>query len=59
MKIRDIKGSFIEVTDLDQAIKQAKDFKDMKHEDESFAEFDKKQQAYWTDMYNKLIALKT
>ena len=47
-------GFEIEVTDLKEAIKIAKRNTGYSHEDKSFSEFDKRQKAYWTDMFNKL-----
>jgi major membrane immunogen (membrane-anchored lipoprotein) len=29
-----------------------------KHEDKSFSDFDKRQNAYWTDIHDKLTAIK-
>ncbi|MCT1531746.1 MULTISPECIES: hypothetical protein [Sphingobacterium] len=58
MKVTDLNGCSIEVTDLDEAIKISKRFTGYRHEDESFSEFDKRQNAYWTDMFNKLTAKK-
>ena len=59
MKITDINGCQIEVTDLKEAIKIATRHKEYRHEDNSFSEFDKAQKAYWSDMYEKLRAVKT
>lgn len=56
MKITDINGCEITVTDLDQAIEKAEYFKDCEHIPP--VPSDKERQAYWRDMYNKLIALK-
>ncbi|RUT67700.1 hypothetical protein D0817_25045 [Flavobacterium cupreum] len=58
MKITDINGCQIEVIDLREAILIAKRFSKYRHEDKSFSEFDKRQNAYWTDMYEKLTAIK-
>ena len=58
IKIEDLHGKGIEITDLEKAIKQAKTFKGYSHQDKSFAEFDKRQKAYWTDIYKKLLILK-
>lgn len=58
MTIRDLHGNNIEVTNLEKAIEQAENLKDYEHEDTSFADFDARQKAYWTDMYNKLLKLK-
>jgi len=56
MKITDLNGQEITVTDLKAAIVQAKMFKAYRHEPpEPIA--DNRQQVYWTDIYNKLIAL--
>ncbi|WP_444660028.1 hypothetical protein [Flavobacterium columnare] len=58
MKVTDLNGCSIEVTDLKEAIKIAKRYTMYKHEDKSFSEFDKRQKAYWTDMYEKLRVIK-
>lgn len=46
MKIKDLHGKSVEVTELDKAIMQAENFKSYTHEDENFAEFDKIQNLY-------------
>ncbi|KQB98917.1 MULTISPECIES: hypothetical protein [Bacteroidota] len=58
MKIIDLNGFQIEVTDLDEAIRITADYKEYHHEDKRFSEFDKRQKAYWRDMYEKLTAIK-
>lgn len=58
MKITDLHGCEIEVTDLKEAIKIAKRNTGYSHEDKSFSEFDKRQKAYWTDIHEKLTAIK-
>ena len=58
MYITDINGCSIEVTDLDEAIRITAECKEYRHRDKSFSEFDKRQKAYWTDMYEKLTAIK-
>ena len=58
MKITDLNGCEIEVTDLKEAIKIAKRNTGYSHEDKSFSEFDKRQKAYWTDIHEKLAAIK-
>ena len=58
MKITDLNGCLIEVTDLDEAIQISSDYKQYKHEDKSFSDFDKRQKAYWTDIHEKLTAIK-
>ncbi|MCT3744651.1 3-isopropylmalate dehydratase [Elizabethkingia anophelis] len=56
MKIRDKKGNWIEVTDLNKAIQQTGWFKEYQHSPPT--ESDKERQAYWADMHEKLKALK-
>lgn len=58
MKVTDLNGCQIEVTDLDEAIQITAEYKEYRHKDKSFSEFDKRQKAYWTDMYEKLTAIK-
>lgn len=57
MKITDLKGLKIEVTDLDKAIEQAEYFKDLYHVPP--VESDKERQVYWRDIYQKLLQLKS
>ena len=58
MKITDINGCQIEVTDLKEAIKIARRYKEYRHEDSNFSELKKKKKTYWSDMYEKLRAIK-
>ncbi|MVZ63782.1 hypothetical protein GQF63_17295 [Sphingobacterium humi] len=58
MYITDLNGFLIEVTDLDEAIRITANYKEHRHKNKRFSEFDKRQKAYWTDMYEKLTALK-
>ena len=58
MKITDLNGYEIEVTDLKEAICIAKRNTGYSHEDKSFSDFDKRQNAYWTDIHKKLTAIK-
>lgn len=58
MKVTDLNGCPIVITDLDQAIQIAQDYKEYKHEDKSFSEFDQRQKVYWQDMHEKLKAIK-
>lgn len=58
MEVTDLNGCSIEVTDLNEAISITKRYKKYRHEDKSYSDFDKKQNAYWTDMYEKLITKK-
>lgn len=57
MKIRDKNGQWIEVTDLKKAIRQAGWYKEYQHNPPTKS--DRERQEYWTDMYEKLKALKT
>lgn len=54
MKITDLNGCLIEITNLKEAIEIARQYKEYRHEDKSFSEFDKRQKAYWVDMHEKL-----
>lgn len=58
MNFTDLNGYPIEVTDLNEAIRIAARYKEYRHKDKSFSDFDERQKAYWTDMYEKLVALK-
>ena len=58
MKLTDLNGCEIEVTDLKEAIRITKRYTRYKHEDKSFSDFDKRQNAYWTDIHDKLTAIK-
>jgi hypothetical protein len=46
------------VTDLELAIMQADDYRHYKHADPSFRLLDEGLQAYWEDVYQKLLRLK-
>ena len=58
MKVTDLNGCEIEITNLKEAIKIAKRNTGYSHEDKSFSEFDKRQKAYWVDIHEKLTAIK-
>lgn len=58
MKVRDLNGCQIEVTNLDEAIKITAEYKEYEHVNKGFSELDKKLNSYWTDLYNKLSLLK-
>ncbi|MGN7706882.1 hypothetical protein [Chryseobacterium sp. 22543] len=58
MTITDLNGHSIEVTNLTKAINQAKTFKGFQHKDKIFSDFDKRNKAYWTDIYNKLMEIR-
>ncbi len=55
MKIRDKNGRWIEVTDLKKAIRQAGWYKEYQHDPP--VKSDMERQAYWGDIYRKLLAL--
>ena len=58
MKVTDLNGYQIEVTDLKEAIRITKRYTKYRHEDKRYTDFDERQNAYWTDMYEKLTAIK-
>lgn len=55
--IKDLDGRQIEVTCLEQAIDQAEYFMDAHHVPP--LQSDKERQAYWRDVYEKLLQLKS
>jgi len=55
--ITDLNGLQIKVTDLNEAIKEAEYFKDAHHVPP--VKSDKERQAYWQDVYQKLLQLKS
>ena len=58
MKIIDLHGYPIEITDLNEAIRVTKQYSQYKHEDKTYTDFDRCKKAYWTDMHEKLTAIK-
>ncbi|TWI20302.1 hypothetical protein [Sphingobacterium siyangense] len=58
MKITDLNGCPIQIDNLNQAIQITRQYKEYKHVDSSFSDFDTRQRAYWKDMYEKLTAVK-
>ncbi len=58
MKIIDLNGCPIEITDLNEAIIMAEDRKDYRHVNKGYENFDKERNAYWTDVYEKLVKIK-
>ena len=58
MKVTDLNGCLIEISNLDEAIKITKQYTEYQHEGESFSDFDRRQKAYWKDMHEKLTAIK-
>ena len=59
MKIIDINGCTIEIADLNKAIQITKRYKQYEHENKGFSELDKKLNQYWTDLYGKLLKIKS
>ena len=58
MKIIDLDGKEISVTDWDLAIMQADDYRHYRYTDPAFKDFDELQHTYWEDVYQKLLGLK-
>ncbi len=59
MKVIDLNGKEITIENLDLAILQADDYRHYQHTDPAFKLMDERQQAYWEDVYQKLVLLKT
>lgn len=59
MKVTDLNGCEINVTNLDEAIRITAEYKQYEHINDGFSELDKRLNNYWTDMYEKLIKLKS
>ncbi len=57
MKITDLDGKKIEITDLPLAIMQADDYRHYTITDPAGQEFGARQKAYWEDVYQKLLLL--
>lgn len=58
MTIVDKNGKIITIENLDLAILQADDYRHYRHTDPSFKSLDEGLQAYWEDVYQKLLGLK-
>jgi hypothetical protein len=59
MTIVDQKGKIITIENLDLAILQADDYRHYWHVDPSFKSLDEGLQAYWEDVYQKLLELRS
>ena len=59
MKVTDLNGCQIKVTNLDEAIRITAEYKAYEHINDGFSELDKKLKHYWTDMYKNLLNLKS
>ena len=58
MKVIDLAGRPIRVTDLEAAIKETDRFRNQYDEDPRFEALDKRLREYWEDFYQKLIVLR-
>lgn len=59
MKITDKNGFEIEIDDLQLAIMQADDYRHYQHLNPQNQQADAERQAYWEDVYQKLIGLQS
>lgn len=59
MNITDIDGKSITVTNLKAAIKEAGQYMGYSHISPEFRDFDRKQNAYWSDLHKKLLQLQS
>ena len=59
MKITDLNGCQIKVTNLDEAIRITAEYKEYEHISDGFSDLYKRLNSYWTDMHDKLIKLKS
>lgn len=59
MKVTDLNGCQIKVTNLDEAIRITAEYKEYEHLNDGFSDLDKRLNRYWTDMYEKLLKLKS
>ena len=59
MKIKDLNGCTIEITNLNEAIQITRRYKRYEHENKGFSKLDKKLNQYWTDLYVKLLKIKS
>lgn len=57
MKITDLNGVELEIDNLPLAITQADDYRHYAHLDPGHQEADARRQAYWEDIYQKLLKL--
>ncbi|NLU94892.1 hypothetical protein [Chitinophaga sp. Ak27] len=58
MKILDLHGMTIEVTNIDEAIAQAEKFKAYRYVNYGKGDLSEALYLYWTDLYQKLVNLK-
>lgn len=57
MKIIDLYGETLEVTDLDEALAQADEFRGYSSTNNSCNDFEEERRIYWEDIYTKLRQL--
>jgi hypothetical protein len=55
--VHDLNGEAVKVTDLNLALMQADDFRHYRLSGKRNMAFSEKQQAYWQDLYQKLLQL--
>jgi len=58
MKITDLDGLPLTITNLEEAIAQAELFKDFKFETPGHKRLEKELTKYWTDIFDKLMKIK-
>jgi len=59
MKVTDMNGFTLEVTNLDEAIRQSEAFVAYSQVGGDCSEFNEKQKDYWSDLYHKLLITKS
>ncbi|QES88270.1 hypothetical protein [Rhizosphaericola mali] len=59
MKVTDKNGFELEVTNLDEAIRQSAAFVAYSQVGGAYSEFNEKQKVYWSDLLGKLLTLKS
>jgi hypothetical protein len=59
LKITDLNGFELEIDNLQLAIMQTDDYRHHRHFDPKFQGTDEKLQAYWEDVYQKLLKIKS
>lgn len=57
IQVEDKDGKNITVTNLPEALEQADSFRNYSHTDKAFEKFDQERQAYWQDLYEKLVKI--
>lgn len=57
IQVEDKDGKNITVTNLPEAVQQEDYFRHFSHTDIAFEKFDQERQAYWQDLYEKLVKI--